>query len=350
MHKGVAGDAKVMKKGQRDKGTKGQRGKAASFLFLSLLAAVFLNLSAETASFSQTLVLDADDQFAFAQNYFEAAEYEKTIIEFERFLHFFPDDPKVDSALHLMGRAYFQLGQYAEAIDAFGRHIRRNTDETGIAVSPEIAASAWFASKSYEEFGQTDRSLAILHRFLAETDDPAIEDETHYRIGWVHIERHEWEKARNAFKSISDAGENRYNVLHIMSKLETADDIPRKKPGLAGAFSIVPGAGYLYLGRYKDAATAFLLNAALIGATWEAFDNGNEILGGVLGVVGAGFYSGNLYGSVSSAHKYNRDQVDGFIDGLGAGTGARDGALTSAEFQAFAGKERVGVKMAITFW
>ena len=297
---------------------------------------------AETTSCSESVVLDSEKQFAFARDYFKAAEYEKTIIEFERFIHFFPADPKVDSALHLMGQAHFQLEQYPEAIDAFGRHIRRNTSETGIAVSPEIAASAWFASQSYEELGQTERSLAILHRLLAETDDPAIEDETRYRIGWVHIERHEWEKARNAFKVMSDAGWKRYDVQDTLSKLDKADDIPQKAPGLAGTLSVIPGAGYLYVGRYRDAATALLLNAALIGATWEAFDNGNEILGGLLGVVEAGFYLGNVYGSVSSAHKYNRDQVRRFIGGLA------EGALTGG-LGAFVEKERIGLVLRVRY-
>ncbi len=330
----------MRKKGGRDKGTKGQRGKAAFFLLLSLLAAASLCAHAETASCSKTVVLDAEDQFAFAQDYFESGEYDKAIIEFERFIHFFPDDDNVGSALHHSGKAHFQLGQHAEAIEAFGRHIRRNTDETGIDISPEVAGSIWLASESYQALGQTDRSLVILHRLLAETDDPALEDETYYRIGWNHVRRQEWERARNAFKAVSDEGENNdYNIKNILSGLDKADDIPLKSPGLAGTLSIIPGTGYLYLGRYRDAATAFLLNAALIGATWEAFDNGNDILGGLLGVVGAGFYSGNVYGSISSAHKFNLDRKESFIQGL----------RESARFGSFAGGDRIAFLIQLQY-
>jgi hypothetical protein len=133
-----------------------------------------------------------------------------------------------------------------------------------------------------------------------------------------------------------------------LEKLEEADEIPEKIPGLAGTLSLIPGAGYLYLGRYRDAATAFLLNAALIGATWEAFDNGNEILGGLLGVVEAGFYSGNIYGSVSSAHKYNRDQVQEFIDGLGSLAMGKK-RHSSTGIQAFARRDRVGVMLRLRY-
>lgn len=338
----------MREKGQRNKGTKGQRGKASSFLLFSLLTAVFLSSHAVTASCSETVTLDSEKQFAFAKAYFKSTDYGKAVIEFERFIHFFPDDPKVDAALHLMGQAHFQLGEYAEAIDAFGRHIRQNTSETVIAVSPEIARSAWLAGKSYEKLGQSERSLAILHRLLAETDDPDIADETWFRIGWVHIERHEWAKARKAFMALTDAGGRRYDAENLISKLAESDDIPQKQPGVAGTLSIIPGAGYLYLGRYRDAATAFLINAALIGATWEAFDNGNEILGGLLGVVGAGFYSGNIYGSVSSAHKYNRDQVQRFIDGLGARSSAEN-RFKPLGIQAFVGRDRVGAMLRFRY-
>jgi len=39
-------------------------------------------------------------------------------------------------------------------------------------------------------------------------------------------------------------------------------------------------------------------------------------LGGVITFVEIGFYSGNIYGSISSAHKYNRDQDRKLVDRL----------------------------------
>jgi len=33
-------------------------------------------------------------------------------------------------------------------------------------------------------------------------------------------------------------------------------------------------------------------------------------------MVGIGFYAGNIYGAVTSAHKYNREQRTGFIEAL----------------------------------
>ena len=85
---------------------------------------------------------------------------------------------------------------------------------------------------------------------------------------------------------------------------------------MAGALAILPGTGYLYCNRPRDALISFLINGGLIFAAYEAFDNDMVALGGVISFVEIGFYSGNIYGSISSAHKYNQDQDRRFVDRL----------------------------------
>jgi len=101
-----------------------------------------------------------------------------------------------------------------------------------------------------------------------------------------------------------------------MGKLEDTGNIRRKSPGVAGALAVLPGGGYLYCNRPRDALISFLLNGGLIYAAYEAFDNDMPALGGVISFVEIGFYSGNIYGSISSAHKYNHDQERRFVDRL----------------------------------
>jgi len=61
---------------------------------------------------------------------------------------------------------------------------------------------------------------------------------------------------------------------------------------------------------------AFLVNGALIAATYAAFDNDNYALGGILAFVELGFYTANIYGATTSAHKYNKAQTRNFIEKL----------------------------------
>ncbi|TFG49307.1 MAG: hypothetical protein E4H40_03200 [Candidatus Brocadiia bacterium] len=48
----------------------------------------------------------------------------------------------------------------------------------------------------------------------------------------------------------------------------------------------------------------------------STFDNDMFALGSVISFVEIGFYSGNIYGSISSAHKYNHDQDRRFVNRL----------------------------------
>jgi hypothetical protein len=45
-----------------------------------------------------------------------------------------------------------------------------------------------------------------------------------------------------------------------------------------------------------------------MAAAYKAYDNDNIALAGVIGFVETGFYTSNIYGSITSAHKYNLAQ------------------------------------------
>ena len=89
--------------------------------------------------------------------------------------------------------------------------------------------------------------------------------------------------------------------------------IPYGQPKLAGVLSVIPGAGQLYCGRYKDALSAFIVNGGLIWAAVESFDNELYALGTTISIFGFGFYTGNIYGAITSAHKYNQVQTQKYI-------------------------------------
>jgi hypothetical protein len=94
------------------------------------------------------------------------------------------------------------------------------------------------------------------------------------------------------------------------------DVVSRKSPTTAGILAVLPGAGHLYCERYRDAGIAFVLNAAFIWGMVEAFRHENYVVGGILTFFELGWYSGNIYSAVSSAHKYNRDKKKEYLDGL----------------------------------
>ncbi|MFO7965290.1 MAG: tetratricopeptide repeat protein [Desulfobacterales bacterium] len=257
--------------------------------------------------------ISADEQFDFAQTYFDRGEFDRAAAEYERFVHFFPDDPRVGAARFHIGRSYYELGEYAKAEERFEYLIQEYEGS-------DFALDAHFElSNVYLKRNDPRSAVQILERVTKTAEKSAIRDRAWHGMAWIFIEYAEWEPALAALHRISPANQPVFGVPTLVERLERADHIPRKNPKLAAAVSIIPGGGYVYCNRYRDALTAFLLNGGMIWAAVSAFENGNPALGGVIAFVEAGFYGGNIYGGINCANKFNRRQTLNFIEELKQG-------------------------------
>ena len=63
---------------------------------------------------------------------------------------------------------------------------------------------------------------------------------------------------------------------------------------------------------------AFLLNASFIAGAVELYRHNDYITGSIVTFFELGWYSGNIYSAVSSAHKYNERVQNDFIQTLKA--------------------------------
>ena len=254
--------------------------------------------------------IDADSQYAFASQLYADRQFLEAAAEFQRFVFFFPEDPRAPEAGLKIARAYMHAGKYQEAIKA-----ARKLAESG--KGKQVTAGAYFIiSRCYREMNFPTQAVATLHNLATLMQDPQIDDQVAYRLGWLYLQEGDWDRARQAFEKVSPAGRPDLGIEPILDDLSRASDLPRKNPKLAGALSIVPGAGQLYCGRYQDALIAFGVNVGLAWAAWESFDEGHEALGTVISFVALGFYMGNIYGAVTDAHKFNRQQTSRFVETL----------------------------------
>jgi tetratricopeptide (TPR) repeat protein len=256
------------------------------------------------------IVLDPERQYQFAEQYFQRGEYYRAIGEYERFIYFFPLSDKVELARYMIGLSYLRGERYKEAIQAFNALIEEYRN-TGYALKSYLGIS-----KAYVELKRYDVALSILNNLITIAPDQEIRDKAYYKKGWVYLEMGLWEKARESFEEISPQNRERYNIKQILTELKEKRPLRRKNPTVAGLLAIVPGAGHLYSERKRDALISFLLNGAMIYAAYEAFDHDLDALGGIITLFELGFYSGNIYGAVSSAHKYNRGEKNRFLDYL----------------------------------
>ena len=267
---------------------------------------------------STEIYLNADRQFSYAEKCFSEEEYQNASDEYKKFVFFFSDDERVELAKYKICLSLYRSGRYREAI----KNCRRFEDQLGDTSFSQKAS--FLISRSYLELGMDGPAVISLNNLIMRTKDISVKDLAKYELGWISLEHSTYtelysdniKKAYTYFDRISLHGRKEFKVEDLLSELENYQTIPKKNPLIAGGLSIVPGAGQLYCERYQDSVIAFLLNAGLGFAAYESFDNENYALGGLISFVGLGFYAGNIYGAVSSAHKYNKESNRYFIKAL----------------------------------
>jgi len=257
-----------------------------------------------------SVMITPDKQFNYAESLFSNNDYPAAVLEYKRFIYFFPEDKRVERAMYQTGMSYYLGGDFKAAVDSFKKLVDEYVDN-------DYAIKSYFKiSEAYMKLMAFDPAIINLNNLIVITYDVDVKDEAYYRLGWIYLEMASWERGRRHFSKISVKNKDKYRLEKLAAELDQEKIIPKKNPKLAGFLSVIPGAGYLYCERYQDALIAFLLNGALIYAAYESFDAGNPALGGLLAFVEVGSYAGNIYGAVTSAHKYNRKKTGLFLEKL----------------------------------
>jgi len=274
-----------------------------------LIAFLLVALAQNGMAFEKQLIINSDMQYGYAENLFLQKDYEIAVVEFKRFIYFFPESRQVDQAQFNIGVCLFNLKNYHDAARVFNEIILGDKEK-------EITKEAVFYQyKAFMNLGNNGYAQIVLQNYLKVVEDQETIDRIYFNLAQIHLAEASESKpgslelAGNYLSKISNSGASRYDTKLYADLIFKAEHAPRKNPKAAGLFAIIPGAGFFYCERYHDALVTFLLNAGLMVAAYEAYDKDNETLAAVIGFVEAGFYTGNIYGSISSAHKYNRAQV-----------------------------------------
>lgn len=274
-----------------------------------LLSVVFLSFLSGLGVAGQ-LVINADMQFAYAKKLMADHDYETAVVELKRFQHFFPDNENSEDTVFYIGNCYYHLKKFHDAARIFN-DIILTSDRDDL-----VSKSVFLQSQSFMKIGNKGYAQLVLQNYLKLTEDPDEKDRIYFHLAQIHFEEvtknHNIDSLKPAQKylsKISPANKDRYRVRYYQNLIFKAEHAPKKNPTAAGVFSVIPGGGFLYCERFHDAAVTFLLNTGLIAAAIQAWENDNKALAGVIGFIETGFYTGNIYGSIASAHKYNQAQI-----------------------------------------
>lgn len=253
---------------------------------------------------------DREKQLGFAETLYNEGDYYRAITEYKRFNFLYPVDLLVEKSDFRIGECYFKARRWSEAIDVFKPFILKYPRGS-------------FRDNAIFMRGQAEKQLKrypdALSTFdeLIKSQSLAFSDKARYERAMILVEQEEWLKAREAFATLSEDIPLYPSAIRFSQGLERMDQIPQKSPAVAGTLAaILPGAGHLYTERPRDALVSFLLNGSFIWAAIELFRNNNYVAGGIVTFFEIGWYSGNIYSAVSSAHKFNRRVQEEFIQGL----------------------------------
>ncbi|MDH4163172.1 MAG: tetratricopeptide repeat protein [Nitrospirota bacterium] len=256
-------------------------------------------------------IRSAEATLSFADQLFAERDYFRAITEYERFIFHFPDHGQAAYAQYQIALSYYMGDRLDDAIRLFEKFADKHpADEQGRQALLRIA-EAYFQKKDYTQ------AIACYERFLRNHPDAPEADATRIQIGWSYLRQGDWRRAAMQYDSIPVSSPLREQALWLSTEAKTYPAVPSKSPALAGGLSaVLPGAGQLYVGRKYDALLSFMMNGVFIWATAEALHNHSHTTAGVLLFFETGWYFGNVYSAVSSAHKYNRDRQQGYLERL----------------------------------
>jgi len=249
---------------------------------------------------------DDADMYEFAEWLKQRGEYERAVTEYLRLEFYYPASNYILMARKSTCHCYYLMESYGEAIacgeSLLGQPIAcRDSNDVlfSIGTSEFRAGRYVMARERFGSIGRGDQG----------GDDEIVEKAVLLEcLSLAHMR--EWVSAERSFLGVSRGSRYELQAVHCARLCREACLLRRKNPTLAGFLAIAPGLGYLYDGYPRTALSAFVINGAFLWGTIEANRKGQHGLGVLLGVVGLGWYAGNLYGSVSSARRMN-DKMEG---------------------------------------
>jgi outer membrane protein assembly factor BamD (BamD/ComL family) len=288
---------------------KKNRVRFAFFLFLIL--ALYLPLN----GFASEITIRSEDQLDLAREAYERGEYTRAIVELERLIQFFPEDPEVPRARYLVGLSHLKARNYEAARKRFEEVIHLYPFTPIAGQSQLMLAESYYLQGAYEE------AERIYRQIITEQPNSELSNRALYGLGWTLMQRGVWKEASENFGEVQKTSPLFRHSSDLSRRSLLGEELPSKDPTTAGVLAaLVPGLGHAYTERYKDGLVAFLLNGLFIWAAYESFHKDLNVLGGILGFLELGWYSGNIYSAVNSAHKYNRAAQNDFLRRLKEGS------------------------------
>ena len=257
--------------------------KFISFLFISILL-FFCGLAA-TAD---------ESPLSLGRHLAAQGNHDAAITEYKRFLFFQPDDPRVGEVYYNIGLAYRAQGLWTEAINALRIATHYTIDNESKSEYQLALAVTLIATENYD--------LAQLELIKVMLRNPSVQ---RYRRALflqavTYIYQFRWEEAREVLRGYTT--DERLDAL-----FDSAVNMPQKSVKVASVLSkIVPGAGHVYAGDWRDGLNAIVLNGAFGFLAVDAVLDGHYTDAVLwVGIVFLRYYQGNTFRAGQAVEQFN---------------------------------------------
>ena len=243
----------------------------------------------------------------FARRLLLRGEYRQAGDEYRRMIDSEKDTAKRDSLFIELCYCLLMGRDYGGFLDYYSTLLR----DPGLGAQTRLELDLLLAKTRYL-LGDYEGSTALLELHRNDSAS-ALHGEIEFMATLDFAQLSEWESAR-AHAARVPASSGRYSAAARCAFLDSSNSGRLKSPGIAGALSLVPGAGYLYLGRPGTALAALVINGLFIWTAAESLQKKNYAVGTTAVFLGTGWYFGNMWGAFRAAHQQNRQLTRESID------------------------------------
>ena len=256
---------------------------------------------------------------AYADHLFMDGDWYRAIGEYRRYLYLMrgrgPHSPRAAIAI---GEALLR----GQQLDAAGRQLDGVAQRTSDLYLRRVALFG--AARAYLLDGRPELAKPRF-RLLAEDEETAapMRREATWLLAWGHFDAGEFEQAEETFGLLSESeGLHQEEAAAVIVELKKRSSLSQRNPLVAGALSLIPGLGHIYLGQWSVGLTSFGWNALFTFAAVTAWLQGQWGVALVLTVMELSWYSGGIFGALAGTLRYNRDVKRNWRDQILADFGA----------------------------
>jgi putative component of membrane protein insertase Oxa1/YidC/SpoIIIJ protein YidD len=239
-------------------------------------------------------VSDADSALTFIKSLINNTYYAQALLEIKRYEFNRPFNKEVFTNELVCLKA---LSEYEKAIYAYETKCPEQF-KTDTEILYQLA-TVYYKIENY------NKALQYISIGLKSTSNGHQIARLYALQGLLYASQYEWGSAKTSFASLKTLPYRADVTQSNLRLIEKAQNIKFKKPAVASLLSVLPGAGYAYVGHNQTAISSFMLNGVFAYATYSSIKKRNYGLATLTGLFSVSFYIANIYGAGQSAKRHN---------------------------------------------